>query len=491
MHDPTTPQALTAKYEAIAYDALPHPVTHPGHVAAIAAMFGVDAPPVASARVLEVGCSDGSNLLPIAAGLPQATFTGCDIAAGALNAARAAADDLGLGNVRFVETDLSAIDDGPFDYVIAHGVYSWVGAPVRDALLSLAARTLAPNGILFASYNTHPGGHIRRAAAGPLLWHVRSIEDPRERLAAARGLAALLADAGPTAEPADAALRAEWKRIATETDSALFHDSIGEPNDPVWFHEFVAHAARHGLAYIAEALPSMMAGGGLSPAVRQFLAGRGRLEREQYLDFARVRRFRQSLLCRAEPVRDFALEPARIQAMHVSATAPLMRSAEQSRLPEVPGPDGVVLRHLLDRLVDAAPEALPAAALLDAARDGFLPPNARPALAVLLDAWVGGFAQLHAVPPRVTRHVDALPLAATVARWQAPRRETIANLRHEAVRLGDGFARQLLPLCDGTRSRHDLARALAGAREAGDPSLVAQIDGALASFARLALLSPR
>lgn len=491
MHDPTTAESLTGKYEAVAYDALPHPVTHPSHVAAIVAMFGVDAPPVTTARVLELGCSDGSNLLPMAAGLPQASFTGCDIAPGAIRAARAAALALGLGNAAFVEADLAAIDDGPYDFVIAHGVYSWVAGPTRDALFALAARALAPNGILFLSYNTHPGGHIRRAAADPLLWHLRGIDDPRERLAAARALAALLAEAGPTAEPADASLRAEWKRIAEEPDSPLFHDSIAQPNDPVWFHDFVAHAGRFGFGFVAEALPSMMAGGGLSPRVRQFIAGRSRLDREQYLDFARVRRFRQSLLCRAEPSRDFELAPARIAGLHVSAAPPLVRSAAQSRTPTIAGPDGIVLRHLLDGLVAAAPEAVAVDDLLDDARNAFAPPGARPASTVLLDAWLGGFAQLHAVAPAVTRTVGELPCAAPVARWQSGHRETVANLRHEAVRLADPFARALLALCDGTRRRGDLARALAGARDAGDPALAARIDDSLRSFATLGLLAPR
>jgi SAM-dependent methyltransferase len=489
MHDPTTTQALTGKYEAIAYDALPQPLTHPSHVAAIMAMFGFDTPPVTTARVLEIGCNDGSNLVPMAASLPRASFIGYDVAPSAIRAARAAAEALGIANASFVEADLASIDDGPFDYVIAHGIYSWVGAPVRDALFALAARALAPNGIAFVSYNTHPGGHIRRAAALPLLWHVRAIADPRERVAAARGLAALLAEPGPTAEAADAALRAEWKRIAEEADSALFHDSIGEPSEPVWFHEFVAHAARHGLAYVAEALPSMMTGGGLGPRMRQFLASRNRLDREQYLDFARVRRFRQSLLCRADPARDFEFAPARLEGLYVSASAPLVRSAAESRIPTIPGPDGAVLRRLLDGLVAVAPEAIAVGTLLERTRDAFPPSGVRPATAILLDAWLGGFAQLHAVPPKVTSTVEAQPLAAPVARWQATRRETVTNLRHEAVKLTDPFLRALLPLCDGTRSSRDLARALAGARDAGDPVLAAQIEDALASFGRLGLLS--
>jgi hypothetical protein len=94
------------------------------------------------------------------------------------------------------------------------------------------------------------------------------------------------------------------------------------------------------------------------------------------------------------------------------------------------------------------------------------------------------------VATRATRYPGERPRVAAVARWQALRRETVANLRHEAVRLTDPFARALLPLCDGTRNRDDLARALAGARDAGDPSLRERIDDALAGFARLALLEP-
>jgi len=310
-------------------------------------------------------------------------------------------------------------------------------------------------------------------------------------MAAARQLAALLAEPGPTAESADAALRAEWKRIADAPDSALFHDSISEPNDPVWFHEFVAHAARHDLAYVAEALPSMMAGGGLSARVRQFLATRNRIEREQYLDFARVRRFRQSLLCRSDAARDLELSPSRLERLHVSASPPLVRSAEESRLPTVPGPDGPVLSYLLETLTEATPETIAVATLLDGARSAPHPSGARSPAMVLLDAWLGGFAQLYAVEPRAIRIAGDRPLAAPVARWQSAQRETVTNLRHEAVRLVDPFARTLLSLCDGTRSRSDLARAIAGERDVGDVALDEQIGRTLASFAKLGLLAPQ
>jgi SAM-dependent methyltransferase len=477
--------AIAANYDALAYDALPHPVSHPDNVAAVATMFGLAAPPVATARVLEVGCNNGANLLPMAAALPDATFVGCDIAPLAIRSANESAAALALSNVRFVEADLAALDGGPWDYVIAHGVYSWVPAPVRDALFGLLRRALAPNGLAFVSYNTYPGGYVRRAAWEALRWHVRDAPAREDQLREARALAALLAEAGPTQEAADASVRNEFARIAAEADSPLYHDTLAEPNEPVWFHQFAEHAARHALAYVAEALPSMMAGGGLSARARQFLAAQPRLAREQYLDIARVRRFRQSILARAEAVGEGQLVPSRMASLQVSAAMPLMRAAAESRLPAAGGADAPVLRALLESLVAAAPTARPVPDVLASAKAA---PGGRSVEAVLLDAWVSGFAQLHALGPAAARTADAMPRGFSVARWQAPQREAVTNLRHETIRLADPLARALLPLCDGRRDRVALAAALAGSGDPRDPALLAQVDGTLAMLAQYGLL---
>ena len=481
MQDPTTPSALAEKYDALRYDALSHPVTHPDHIAAVVTMFGFEPAPPAAARVLEVGCNDGSNLLPMAAALRDGRFVGCDVSPTAIAAAREGAHALGLANVEFEVADLAAFDAGRFDYIIAHGIYSWVAAPVRDALLALAARALTPNGVMFVSYNTYPGGFVRRSVWEALHWHTARIDDRGERLRAARELADLLGDAGATGDAADAAVRAEFKRVAGEPDSALFHDTLAQPNDPVWFHELVEHAARHGLGYIAESLPSMMAGAGLTARMRQFLASQGRLAREQYLDFARMRRFRQSLLCRGEAIGELALSTARLKRLHVSASMALSRAAAESRLPSVTGADGAVLRAMLERLIAAAPAAMPVGDLLERSRSE---PGARAVDAILLDAWIAGFAELHVNPPTPATSAAARPRAFAFARWQANRREVVTNLRHETVRVADPLARELLTLCDGTRDRGALVAALA----AGAPPTPIRIDDALALLARFALL---
>ncbi len=480
-----TNAAIAANYDAIAYEALPYPMSHPDNVAAVATMFGLAPPPIERARVLEVGCNDGANLLPMAAALPEATFTGCDIAPGAVRAATAGAQALGLANIRFLEADLAILDGGPWDYVIAHGVYSWVPAPVRDALLALIGRSLAPGGLAFVSYNTYPGGYVRRSAWEALRWHVRDAPERADKLREARALAALMAGAGPTHEAADASVRNEFARIANEADSPLYHDTLAEPNEPVWFHAFADHVHAHGLGYVAEAVPSMMTGAGLSRAVRQFLAAKGRLDREQYLDIARVRRFRQSILARHDEAERAQLVPARLATLRVSASMPLMRAASKDKWPGAAGADGPALRALLEALMAAAPCARPVAEVLAGVRAA---PGGRAPETLLLEAWMSGFAQLHVRGADAATTPGPRPRASRVARWQVAQREAVTNLRHETMRMVDPFARSLLALCDGQRDRRALAAALAPGRDPGDPALVAQLEDALGTLAQCGLL---
>jgi len=488
--DPTTNAALADKYDAVAYDARPIPLTHPAHLAAVAAMFGATPAPVATCRVLELGSNDGANLIPLAATLPEATFVGCDLSPRSVETGSRMIADLGLANVSLLVQDLRTLPEsfGSFDYVIAHGVYSWVPAAVRDALFELAARRLAPAGIMYVSYNTYPGCRVRQATWDILRYHTADAPDARARLEAARQIASLLAEDGDTEVPADALLRAEFRELAGRTDSLLFHDDLGMPNDPVYFHEFVAHAQRYGLAFVAEAQPWMMSTAGLAPRMRQFVAGLDPLRREQYLDFARFRRIRHSLLCRGSAGSHFALTPARVAGMHVGAPSALVRAATEGRLPAAAGSEAPLLA-LLRVLVEVWPGTLPFAEAATFLRARVTGP--RPIDALLAERWMAGEIELIAQPRSIAATAGDRPIASPVARWQASRRELLTTLRHEGVRLPDAVARELLALLDGTRDRAALAAAIAP-RLAGRTLAEARafVDDYLRQFARQALLVP-
>lgn len=464
---PDTP-AIARRYDAIPYAALSNPLSHPAHLATVATLFGLAPPAVATCRVLEVGCSDGANLLPMAAALPHAQFVGCDVSQRAIAAAREAAAGLGLSNVSLLERDLADLADEPaeYDYIVAHGIYSWVPPAVRDALLALAARRLAGNGVLFVSYNVYPGCHVRRATWEILRHHVAPISDPQERIAAARAFAAMMAEPGATQNETDALLRQEFRRLATQTDSALAHDDLGEPNDPVYFHEFAAHLARHGLAFVAEARLPATGRAGLAPRMREFVGALAPPAREQYLDFARLTRFRQSVVCRLA-AGDHGLDPSRVGGMYAAASLTLMRAAAEGKAfagsADAADPNVRALRRLLQWLVAQAPRRVPVAEVGDWQRR-HAPDDAvaaRPVTELLAEGCLAGSVELTVQPAPFVPAASERPAASTIVRWQAARQATVTNLRHETLRIDDPVARSLLPLLDGTRTQAELAAALA------------------------------
>jgi len=494
VNQPDPNAALAARYDAIPYAALPHPLTHPDRLATVATFLGFEAPAPGRCSVLEVGCNEAANLLPMAVSLPGARFVGCDLSSNAVAAGRAAIAAVGATNIELRCEDLAALDPalGPFDFVIAHGVYSWVPASVRDALFALAGARLAPGGVLFVSFNALPGCHVREAAWEMLHHHVDAIADPRERLAAARAFARIVAEGGTAQHPADDALRAELRAIAERNDSQLFHDDLAAINEPVYFRDFVAHAGRHGLAYLAEAELHTMSAAGISPAARQFLTTFDPLAREQYLDFVRLRRFRQSLLRRADAPVSRREHAERVATMHVSADGSLLRAAQAGKLADFardldPARGGAgPVRWLLDTLIERAPAAVPVAGLRAPAADDW----PRPLAMLLRDAYVAGVINLHVEPPALVVVPGPRALASPLARWQAGRGEELTSLVQTRVRMPDPNARRLLGLLDGTRDVSALVAATAAAWPAAmRKDAAAFVAHALEQFGRLGLLA--
>ena len=153
----------------------------------------------------------------------------------------------------------------------------------------------------YVSYNALPGGRLREALRDMLVFHTAELTDPRERVAQARALLRFLLEGSPAEHGLGALMRDQAERMLARSDASLLHDELAEVNDAVYFHEFAAHAARHGLQYLAEAdFFEMQIGAASEPAAQALLAIEDPVRREQYLDFLKGRMFRQTLLCRAE-----------------------------------------------------------------------------------------------------------------------------------------------------------------------------------------------
>jgi methyltransferase-like protein len=453
--------------------------------------------------VLEIGCGDGGNLIPMALGLPASEFVGIDLAAQPVARGTAMARDLGAGNVRLWVHDVQALPEnlGTFDYVIAHGVYSWIPPGPRDALLAACSSRLAPQGVAYVSYNAYPGSYLRDMARDVMLFHVRHLEDPAQRVGQARALMETIVAANADT-PYARILREHVERLLAHRDWALFHDDLAAVNTPVYFHEFVEHAGVHGLQFLAEA---ELAESHLPDVPEAVAAALEALPddvvlREQYMDFLRNRMFRQTLLCHAEASVSRTLGPDRLAGMWidaaVTAETPTRFSGPRGSVLETPDP---LLQRALTILGKSWPQAVRFEDLVDRARRALAP--SRPVAAdrlrlgdVLLRAAAGSLVELHVHPPRLARRAGERPVASPLARRQAAHgEEIVTSLRHRNVRVEDPLAAHLLTRLDGTRDR---AALFADVREFTAPGVAAPpedelpeaLDRALERLARLGLL---
>jgi 2-polyprenyl-3-methyl-5-hydroxy-6-metoxy-1,4-benzoquinol methylase len=229
------------------YDEVPYPGgtyrnTHPCHLAMVARMCGITPTPPRHCRVLELGCSMGANLIPMAQDLPQSEFVGIDLSSRQVKEGQAVIEELGLKNIELRHLSITDVDAsfGKFDYIICHGVYSWVPPEVQKAILDIGSNHLTTNGVLYVSYNTSPGWHLRGVVREMMRYHVEGFETPRQKIAQARGLLDFLVKYAKSRSQAyPTLLKEEAQMLVGRLDSYIYHEHLELYNEPVYFHEFV------------------------------------------------------------------------------------------------------------------------------------------------------------------------------------------------------------------------------------------------------------
>jgi SAM-dependent methyltransferase len=482
---------MTTAYDQVIYPNLCHPQTHPDRLAVTANLFGLDPSPPERCHVLEIGCGDGSNLLPLAAAFPQSRFVGFDLAKTRVQAGRENIASLGVANLELVHTDILGFpaEGEPFDYIIAHGVYSWIPAEARDRLLALCRGRLAPHGVAYVSYNCLPGCHVRRMTREIMRFHTRAVQDPAERVRQAVAVCRLIANSIDKPDAYRQLFKDQLEQIQRLRAGHLFHDDLADINDPVYFHEFASHAARHQLQYLAEADFFEMQDDTFTPEARQILGqmNDSRLTREQYLDFVKCRRFRQTLLVHCEALVRHPALPAPIERFHLSSQAqstgigtgpdgkPIERFAHPRGALEVGHPLGIRALHIL---AERWPATVSFPDLFAAAlAGGQTEPSDHDAvrgqlLRILLEAYRAGIVDFRRTPVRCALKPSARPVASRFARWQLTRSVTVTTLRGENLRVEDQPGKHLLLLLDGTHSLEELEQCMTeGAPQIGAPGV--------------------
>jgi 2-polyprenyl-3-methyl-5-hydroxy-6-metoxy-1,4-benzoquinol methylase len=466
----TPPPPELTPYDHVAYPCHAHRQTHPENLGAIARMCGVNAVEPSRCRVLEIGCGSGENLLPMAAQLPGATFFGVDLAETSIREAEMAAGAAGLTNIGWLAADLTklnAAEHGQWDYIIAHGVFTWVPEVVRGALLRVCRELLSENGIAFISYNAFPGGHVRGMLREMLLYHVDSAAEPKVKINQGRALLKLLADGHRDTDEYGAVLRAEAARVMAFNPHHFYHDDLAEINQPYYVEQFAAMAASFGLSYVWDADFSAESESHLSPEVREVLSGLNQdpIRKAQYLDFIKCRRFRQTLLCRREAAQQTSDPVKRLNTLRFSCSAKGPQGSNQ-----VPGEEefrglgdltirtaDVTAKHMMRAMAEIWPGRLTWNELVVCAEGA---PEATIA-GILQELTASGAATAFLGAAPFAAALSERPVGSHLARKQLEHSATVTTLGHQTVEISDELGRWLLAHLDGTRTAEGLAQLLA------------------------------
>jgi methyltransferase-like protein/2-polyprenyl-3-methyl-5-hydroxy-6-metoxy-1,4-benzoquinol methylase len=462
-------------YNLVPYVSKPFPQSQPPRLAALAAMFGLASPDVSQCKMLELGCASGGNIIPLALRFPDGQFRGVDLTERHVFEGQARVRELGLGNIQIDQGDIAALDLGGerFDYIVCHGVYSWVPPPVRDAILRISADNLTENGIAYVSYNVYPGWQLRSVIRDMMIYHAGTEGDPRMRIAKARWVLENIAKSSPGGTPYGEMLRSEAKLLAGTDDSYIFGEFLVRENAPCYFRDFVARAEAHGLVYLCETELQQCIPEHISPDVGAMIRVMSRnnlIPQEQYMDFFKGRTFRQTLLVKASRTAEIErqLVPQRVKGLHVSGRNTLADKGDGTSV--FSSPTGGTLatthpgvRQALQRLSEVFPATRTVAELETEVR-GADHRSIADLEDAILDAVfkmiVLGHVNLSTVPLRLGKAAGARPQAWPLSRHDALHGSSwTTNPAHNSVAL-DVVCTALLPFLDGSHDRDALRQKL-------------------------------
>ena len=297
---------LKNSYDSFLYVSKPFSSTNINNLQAKAKMYGLNPVPLKGARVLELGASCGGNIVPQALYYPETTFTGIDLSGVQVKHGNDIINSIGLKNVTLLEKDILDIDEsfGTFDYIIVHGIWSWVPDVVKDKILSICNVNLSDNGIAYVSYNTYPGWKRLEQLRDIMLYSEKRAKDQDllERTLYTKSVLKMVADTMNIDDRSRA--QSAYKinnihNVLNSNDYYVAHEYLEAFNDPVYVSDFIERARKQGCAYIGDEVLQRSFITWLADDVTnniRTLSHDNYVDKEQFYDYVYDTQFRMSLL---------------------------------------------------------------------------------------------------------------------------------------------------------------------------------------------------
>ena len=308
-------------YDETPYQSYPYAQSSPEKLATLGALFGMNPPKIETARVLELGCAEGGNIIPHAVYYPKGEYVGVDLSKVQVDAGKKHIKEMGLKNIELKHCSITDIDDsfGKFDYIICHGVLSWVPDFVQDKIIEVSKKNLNKNGIAYISYNTLPGWNMVRTVRDMMMYHAKLFAKS-DKVVQSRALLEFIKESLEGADtPYAKVLKQEAELLSKQGDHYIRHEHLEENNKQFYFSDFMQKAQEKGLQYLSDCSLSSMYLGNMKKQVAEKLQEINDIVRtEQYMDFITNRRFRSTLLCHNEVVLNRSLNNDSIKDFAIS-----------------------------------------------------------------------------------------------------------------------------------------------------------------------------
>ncbi|MDM8565174.1 class I SAM-dependent methyltransferase [Candidatus Halobeggiatoa sp. HSG11] len=474
----------TTLYDEIPYTKLIYQQTQPNHIATTATLFGMQPPPVATCRMLELGCASGINTIAMAQAIPKGEFVGIDYSKTQIAEGQANIQQLGLKNITLQAMDFSDINLGKFDYIVSHGVYSWISAALRIKLLEICKQHLQPNGVVYISYNTYPGWHTDHMLRKMMLYRTKHLSDPKAKLKQAKELLDFFIKVNKRKyDSYSLSLRKELEHVSKLNENYLVHEYLEEHNEPILFSEFIEQAKQNDLQYITDMRTPFVATEDFT-----FQDSFDLIETEQYLDFLRNTSFRETLLCNQDIVLDRNLSPNKIDKLNIAAPLKPSVKTEDIKPDEmltkfanlagetVLSVTSPLLKAVCLCLGEAWPQNLSFDDLMQQVNDLLFmmdketvisPADIDEVKTMLIEFYLKKIVELSVYPPKFTLNISEFPIASPIARLQSQYDKQVTNLRYEIFTL-DLATRHILQHLDGKHSTVSLLKIMQESIDNGD-----------------------
>ncbi|MCB0345838.1 MAG: methyltransferase regulatory domain-containing protein, partial [Bdellovibrionales bacterium] len=389
---------------------------------------------------------------------------------------------LGLKNVEYRLSDFRSLGKqlGQFDYIIAHGIYSWISAEAQPEMLKFIAESLKPDGVAYVSYNVYPGWANHEQMRNLMRFHVRDAADAVSIVKGAREIVEFVSSAIPEELSSHSNTLANINALISKTmGQQLLHDHLEVHNNPVYFYEFASKASHAGLRYVGDALFGSMGSLELSPEMRQKLheySGGQIVQTEQYLDFIRNRSFRQTLLCHKSREMNRTVHPSTVfqcamaTQLQASTSSPDMTEGAAVEF-MLPGSRAKVVvtsslvKHALRILEAAWPTSMAFNDLISSVKQKMAGKESNSIeeqlSGMVLELYAKAVLMLFSVGPKLEITYGAAPRPFAPGKLYAARQQSTVNAYHQAVVLND-FNRMVLTSLDGQKTLEQITNELTG-----------------------------